>query len=159
MLSFSHVPWCFPVSPILCETLSYGTVLQQSFLGSSTQTSDSLIANSLSQGGMDVQYLSARFQKGRKWVAELMEKQHRYMNLRSHSGGLSDAHAELLRYQAAAGDGGNASLDFNIRTVVQQIKCLHDFNSNLKPQDDNYDLGFICVAIAWLGLFYNHWPL
>lgn len=62
-----------------------------------------------------MQYLSARFQKGQKWVAELMEKQHRYMNLRSHSGGLSDAHAELLRYQAAAGDGGNASLDINLK--------------------------------------------
>ena len=115
MLSFSHVPWCFPVSPILRETLSYGTVLQQSFLGSSTQTSDSLIANSLSQGGMDVQYLSARFQKGRKWVAELMENNIATWTLDLTVAGFLMHIAELLRYQAAAGDGGNASLDFNIR--------------------------------------------
>lgn len=48
-----------------------------------------------SQGAMDLQYLSSRYQKGKDTVREWMDNNHRYAVVQN----LSDCHADLLKWQ------------------------------------------------------------
>ena len=60
-----------------------------------------LVEFDLNQGALDVRFLAARFEKGKKAVHDTMEQRHRYWQE-----GLQTGHAELLSFQsrAAAGD-------------------------------------------------------
>ena len=52
---------------------------------------------SLSQGAMDIKYLQERYQKGKVFVTDFMNKAHRCPGLP-----LSQAHADLLQHQRDA---------------------------------------------------------
>ena len=68
------------------------------------------------QGSMDVRFLAARFEKGKKQVQDIMEKKHRFW-----TEGLVTGHAELLSYQTnACGDSQPclASRDIVARTCA-----------------------------------------
>jgi len=62
------------------------------------------------QGGLDLQYLSQRYEKGKEWTSKFMETHHVYES--TDVGGLPDLHARLLQFQAKLGDGGDALLGF-----------------------------------------------
>ena len=55
----------------------------------------------MTQGNLDMKYLTDRFEKGKVAVQEFMNYNHRFVKLDQ----LSDAHADLLQYQS----GLNAS--------------------------------------------------
>ena len=53
-------------------------------------------------------YLRNRYQRGKQWAEEWMERNHRYQC--NEAVGLIDAHATQLQYQSRNGDGGDALL-------------------------------------------------
>lgn len=67
------------------------------------------------QGGLDLQYLSSRFQRGKIWVKEFKQS-HNYFEV-NDVGGLAPAHQELLKFQTGQGDDGDAFLDHFISCV------------------------------------------
>lgn len=60
------------------------------------------------QGSLDMLYLRNRYQRGKQWAEEWMERNHRYQC--NEAVGLIDAHATQLQYQSRNGDGGDALL-------------------------------------------------
>lgn len=56
------------------------------------------------QGNLDLQYLSTRYQRGKDWTDKFMSEHHQHREVNS----LSEAHAEVLKFQSACGDGGDA---------------------------------------------------
>ena len=67
------------------------------------------------QGGLDLQYLSSRFQRGKQWVEEFKESHHYFQT--NDVGGLAPAHQELLKFQTGQGDDGDVFLDHFISCV------------------------------------------
>lgn len=51
------------------------------------------------QGGLDLQYLSARYSRGKQAVADIMEKRHCFVQHRS----ISLAHGDVVEKQVALG--------------------------------------------------------
>lgn len=68
----------------------------------------------LSQGGLDLQYLQHRYQRGKDWNDEYMRSHHLYV-VNEVTSTLSEAHAELLKFQSSQGDGGDSLLDKILR--------------------------------------------
>lgn len=60
------------------------------------------------QGGLDLQYLQQRYEKGKQWCKGFMDSHHCYKA--TEHGGLADAHSALLQFQSKNGDGGDAFL-------------------------------------------------
>ena len=58
------------------------------------------------QGGLDLQYLSSRFQRGKQWVEEFKQSHH-YFEV-NDVGGVAPAHQELLKFQNSQGDDGGS---------------------------------------------------
>ena len=58
------------------------------------------------QGGLDLQYLSQRYEKGKEWTTNFMANHHVYES--SDVGGLPDLHARLLQFQSSLGDKVNS---------------------------------------------------
>ena len=61
------------------------------------------------QGGLDLQYLQTRYEKGKTFCADYMAGNHVYA-ANETGGGLTDAHASLLEFMNKNGDGGDTSL-------------------------------------------------
>lgn len=57
------------------------------------------------QGSLDLKYLGARFERGKKFVNEYLDTRHRYVEMP-----LAESHADLLKYQSEQGGGGNTPL-------------------------------------------------
>lgn len=51
----------------------------------------------LLQGALDVRYLAARYENGKRWVSDFMEKKHRFRNIP-----IANAHADILLWQQEA---------------------------------------------------------
>lgn len=49
---------------------------------------------------MDIKYMQVRFERGREWIKQFMEKKHKYSTC-----GLSNAHADFLKWQHEEGNG------------------------------------------------------
>lgn len=71
-------------------------------------------AHLLTQGGLDLQYLQHRYQRGKDWNDEYM-RSHRLYVVNEVTSTLSEAHAELLKFQSSQGDGGDSLLDKILR--------------------------------------------
>jgi len=48
----------------------------------------------LVQGALDVRYLTSRYEKGKKWVSDYMQKKQRFLSIPK-----SNAHADILSWQ------------------------------------------------------------
>ena len=70
-----------------------------------TVTSDSC---SLCQGALDLTYLANRCSHGKKAVADVQAKSHRYVGV-SH---LADVHADMLKFQSDSGGNPTSLLAF-----------------------------------------------
>ncbi len=73
------------------------------------------------QGGLDLQYLSQRYEKGKEWTKNFMETHQIYES--TDVGGLSDLHARLLQYQSQLGDGGDSLLGFIGKLMEAVFLC------------------------------------
>ena len=60
------------------------------------------------QGGLDLQYLSQRYEKGKEKTREFMSTHQLYES--SDVGGLPDLHARLLQFQASLNHKGDSLL-------------------------------------------------
>ena len=58
------------------------------------------------QGGLDLRYLTTRYEKGRAWTNKFLEEHHQHIQVNS----MPDTHAELLRFQSAHSDSSDSSL-------------------------------------------------
>lgn len=94
------------------------------------------------QGGLDLRYMTERYDRGKTWVAKYMEKHHRCC-----SNPLSQAHADLLHYQR--GDHGGNGLLSVVRSSRQFSKLtLRSDSSDVHSEADNHDFGRLLVAAA-----------
>ena len=63
----------------------------------------------LLQGALDVRYLAARYENGKRWVESYMEKQHRFRSIP-----MANAHADILIWQQEVSNKflGHCDADF-----------------------------------------------
>ena len=62
-----------------------------------------------SEGMLDLRYMQSRFEKGKKWVQDFMQRHQRYIGLP-----LTNAQADILAQQRAAESTGKVHLGFSI---------------------------------------------
>lgn len=73
-----------------------------------------------------MQYLPHRYQRGKDWNDEYMRSHHLYV-VNENTPTLSEAHAELLKFQSSQGDGGDSLLD---AIFLDGDRCNHHTNKD-----------------------------
>ena len=71
------------------------------------------------QGALDLQYLSARFSRGTREVAEWMEGNHRYVKV----GQLADAQADLIKWQRSHGTSQPFLISTSYELLLDKENC------------------------------------
>ena len=107
------------------------------------------------QGGLDLQYLSSRYEKGKKAVAEFLDKQHSCSTYRN----LTLAHGRYCLKASLFGAFPVSRLTLGEMCkalLLSTLVLLSTSKKNANPQVDHLGRGLLSVAIACHGFHHSH---